>query len=84
MLELIANDSRCSTANPLFSQLEHPDTGQYLTPRAPLRFINNLETNEMIAGTAPSLGQHTDEVLAEVLGLSAAEIGRLHDAQIVA
>jgi 2-methylfumaryl-CoA isomerase len=33
---------------------------------------------------APRLGQHTDEVLAEVLGLSSGEIGRLHDAGIVA
>jgi len=33
---------------------------------------------------APRLGQHTDEVLAGVLGLSAAEIGRLHDAGVVA
>ena len=28
---------------------------------------------------APLLGTHTDEVLADVLGLSTAEIGRLHD-----
>jgi 2-methylfumaryl-CoA isomerase len=30
------------------------------------------------------LGQHTDEVLSQVLGLTAAEIGRLHDAGIAA
>ena len=33
---------------------------------------------------APVLGEHTDRVLAEVLGLSPAEIGRLHDDRIVA
>jgi 2-methylfumaryl-CoA isomerase len=33
---------------------------------------------------APVLGEHTDEILAEVLGLSESEIGRLHDAGIVA
>jgi 2-methylfumaryl-CoA isomerase len=33
---------------------------------------------------APRLGEHTDLVLAEVLGLSSAEIGRLHDKCIVA
>jgi len=33
---------------------------------------------------APRLGQHTDEVLAEVLGLPSAEIGRLHDQGVVA
>jgi 2-methylfumaryl-CoA isomerase len=30
------------------------------------------------------LGEHTDEILAEELGLSAAEIGALHDAGVVA
>jgi 2-methylfumaryl-CoA isomerase len=33
---------------------------------------------------APSLGTHTDEILAEVLKLSSGEIGRLHDAGMVA
>ena len=28
---------------------------------------------------APLLGEHTEQVLAEVLGLGAAEIARLHD-----
>jgi 2-methylfumaryl-CoA isomerase len=30
------------------------------------------------------LGTHTDEVLAEVLGMSSVEIGRLHDDGLVA
>ncbi|MDB5464273.1 MAG: L-carnitine dehydratase/bile acid-inducible protein, partial [Phenylobacterium sp.] len=33
---------------------------------------------------APRLGQHTDEVLAQVLGMSGAEIAKLHDAGVVA
>jgi 2-methylfumaryl-CoA isomerase len=33
---------------------------------------------------APVLGEHSDAVLAQVLGLSTAEIGRLHDNRIVA
>ena len=81
MLEMVANDPRCSTSNPLFSDVEHPETGQYLTPGPPLRFpAENLAE----PGPAPRLGQHTDEVLADVLGLSASEIAGLHDRQIVA
>jgi len=33
---------------------------------------------------APLLGQHTDEVLLDVLGLDSGAVGRLHDAGIVA
>jgi 2-methylfumaryl-CoA isomerase len=33
---------------------------------------------------APLLGEHTDEILADLLGLSDAEIGRLHDDGVVA
>jgi 2-methylfumaryl-CoA isomerase len=33
---------------------------------------------------APTLGEHTDEILADLLGLSGAEIGRLHDTGTVA
>jgi 2-methylfumaryl-CoA isomerase len=33
---------------------------------------------------APLLGQHTDEILSGILGLSGAEIGKLHDAKVVA
>ena len=33
---------------------------------------------------APALGQHTDEILADVLGLPDHEIGRLHDKGVVA
>ena len=33
---------------------------------------------------APRLGEHTDQVLAEVLGLPDGEIARLHDGKIVA
>ena len=33
---------------------------------------------------APLLGEHTEEVLADVIGLSATEIGRLHDEGVVA
>ena len=36
------------------------------------------------AAPAPALGEHTDEVLADVLGLTDAEIGRLHDDGVVA
>lgn len=80
-LEMVENDPRCSLRNPLFSEVEHPGIGRHLTPGSPLRFGGLSERN---AQAAPLLGQNTDEVLGEVLALSDAEIGRLHDMGIVA
>jgi 2-methylfumaryl-CoA isomerase len=79
--QLVTEDPRCSTANPLFEEVEHPGVGTYLMPGSPLDFsgIPRLPVRR-----APLLGEHTEEILAEVLGLSAGEIGRLHDAGIVA
>jgi 2-methylfumaryl-CoA isomerase len=37
-----------------------------------------------VPSPAPRLGEHTDEILSEVLGLSGLEIGRLHDDRVVA
>jgi 2-methylfumaryl-CoA isomerase len=33
---------------------------------------------------APRLGQHTNEILGDLLGLSDGEIGKLHDQGVVA
>lgn len=79
--ELVAEDPRCSVANPLFATVTHPDVGAVLEARSPLRF-GGLTLHD--PAPAPRLGQHTDEVLAECLGLSGAEIAKLHDAGVVA
>ena len=79
--ELVANDPRCSVSNPLFAPVDHPGVGTVLEARSPLRFGGVALEDP---APAPRLGQHTDEILAECLGLSGAEIGRLHDAGIIA
>lgn len=33
---------------------------------------------------APLLGEHTDEILSSILGLSDGEVARLHDERVVA
>jgi 2-methylfumaryl-CoA isomerase len=79
--QLVTEDPRCSTANPLFEQVEHPGVGSYLMPGSPLWFT---ELERAAVRRAPILGEHTEEVLADVLKLSAGEIGRLRDAGVVA
>ncbi len=79
--ETIASDPDCSTDNPLFSMLEQPGIGTYLTPGSPFDFS---QFARQPARPAPLVGQHTDEILLDVLGLTEREVGQLHDAGIVA
>jgi 2-methylfumaryl-CoA isomerase len=79
--QLVAEDPRCSIANPMFEEIEHPGVGHYLAPRSPLDFDIH---GRMPVRRAPRLGEHTEQILAEVLGLSAREIGDLHDRGVVA
>jgi len=81
MSELVASDSDCSEDNPIFNRVEQPGIGTYLMPGSPLHF--GAVTRETVA-PAPQLGQHTDEILADTLGLGSGEIARLHDTGIVA
>jgi 2-methylfumaryl-CoA isomerase len=79
--ELVELDPRCSTMNPMFAEVEQPGIGTYLMPGSPLAFSGAERVPPM---RAPTLGEHTDEVLAGILGLGDREIGRLHDERIVA
>ncbi len=79
--ELVGQDAECSDANPLFSRVEQPGIGNLLMPSQAVRF-GALESAP--PAPAPLLGQHTDEILAEELGLGAHEIGELHDRRVVA
>ena len=80
-LQLVNDDPRCSTANPLFSTVDQAGLGRILAAAHPL---DPAQLGRVAAAPAPALGQHTDEILAEVLGLSASDIGALHDAGVVA
>ena len=79
--ELVNQDPRCSDENPVFSTVLQPGIGEYLMPGSPLRF--EAEPRRQVT-PAPQLGADTDEILATILGLSAAAIGGLHDRGIIA
>jgi 2-methylfumaryl-CoA isomerase len=80
-MELVDEDPRCSTDNPMFDEVEQPGIGSHLVAGSPLEFG---QVERVPARRAPLLGEHTAEVLAEVLGLSDAEIGRLDEDGVVA
>ena len=80
-LEEAMTDPRLFAGNPIFSDLTHPSGQTYPAAGAAATIPQDTRAP---ARPAARLGQHTDEVLAEVLGMSGAEIARLHDAGIVA
>ena len=80
-MELVDEDERCSTQNPLFADLEQPGVGEHLVPGSPLAFS---QIQDRGAATAPLLGEHTEQILSEDLGLTSTAIGALIDRGIVA
>ena len=79
--DLIANDPRVSLTNPVFERVDTPGIGEHLTAGATVSIVG---VKREPVHPAPWLGQHTEEVLAQVLGLGSGEIGGLFDAGIVA
>jgi 2-methylfumaryl-CoA isomerase len=79
--EVVEKDIDCSEDNPLFQMVDQPGIGKYLMPDHPLRFTS---VEREAVRPAPRLGQHTEEILADTLGLSSGEIAKLFDQKIVA
>lgn len=79
--EMIADHPNCNEQNPMFSRVSHPGIGPILTPGLPLSFSGHPRSAPR---PAPRLGEHTDEVLLEVLGLTTAAVGALHDRGLAA
>ena len=78
--QLITEDSRFSEDNEMFENIYQPGIGSYLASGSPLNFSAH---ERLPVRPAPMLGQHTNEILAEVLGLPEHSIAKLHDDGIV-
>lgn len=72
--QLVQDDPRCSTANPMFEQVDQPGIGRLLSPRSPVAFSNSATPPAMVA---PTLGADTAAVLRSVAGLSEQDVVRL-------
>jgi 2-methylfumaryl-CoA isomerase len=79
--QLLDDDWRVAPTSPVFGDVDHPGIGVLRTPASPMKFPTEPPVPP---ATAPLLGMHTDEVLADVLELSPKEIGALHDDGVVA
>lgn len=79
--QAIEQDPDFSLAHPMFSPVEQPGIGCYPVPGSPLEFS---EFERLPPRPAPVLGEQTDEILSDILGISDSEISRLHEDRIVA
>jgi len=60
-------------------EVDHPERGPYLSVGCPVK----LSDNDVVVERSPLLGEHSDEILSEVLGYSADEIAALREAGAV-
>jgi crotonobetainyl-CoA:carnitine CoA-transferase CaiB-like acyl-CoA transferase len=72
-------EDRHAVAVGMFETHEHPQSGRVRHPRHPAQFG---ATPAVLAGRAPMLGEHTDEVLAE-LGLDPDRIAGLRESGVI-
>ena len=79
--QMVEQDPRCSTGNPLFAEVDQPGIGRHLMPGSPVDY--SAFEREM-PRPAPQLGANTEEILSSVLGMDSHQIARLHDQRIVA
>lgn len=79
--QAVRGDARLFTANPQFQTITHK-SGLTYPAAGPAATLAGEPRG--VVRPAPALGAHTDQVLAEVLGLDSGAIRRLHDAGLVA
>ncbi|MCB1739711.1 MAG: CoA transferase [Gammaproteobacteria bacterium] len=79
--QALESDDSGTLASPLFESVQHPSGLRYPTPGASATFEGRSRAGIQ---PAPRLGEHTDQILAEVLDLPEHEIARLHDQGLVA
>lgn len=77
----VVKDAEMIAENPVYSEITHKSGLTYPAPGS----VASLPAGERLPPQrAPFLGEHTDEVLMDVLKLSSGEVGKLHDNKIVA
>ena len=66
-------------AREMIVTLEHPERGPFMVPGCPVKMSDSAAEPSI----APSLGQHTDEVLGEMLGFGPEELAELREQHLI-
>jgi CoA:oxalate CoA-transferase len=67
-------------ARDMIVEVEHPVAGPLKMPGVPIKLS---ETPGEVSGPAPLLGQHTNQILAQLLGLDEGKIAELHAKKVI-
>ena len=78
--QAMQDDPDLTTENPMFHKINHPGVGMVTTPAHPAQFS---DFDRRPPAPAPVLGQHTEEILSDILGLNGRAIWRLFDKGVV-
>src|SRR5215470_10493365 len=78
MKELAEDQSLRATGTVV--EVDHPERGKYLSVGNPIK----LSDSPSEVTRSPLLGEHTDEILREVLGFSDHQVGEVHDSGALA
>lgn len=79
--EAVHQDPDLSEDNPMMRVIHQPGVGSLPVPGSPVTFS---DLARMGPAPAPVLGEHTEEILGDVLGLGSGQIGKLMDQGVVA
>jgi 2-methylfumaryl-CoA isomerase len=79
--QAVTEDPDLSPDNPMYQMLDQPGIGRLPVPGLPVSFG---AFGRVAPSPAPVLGQHSEEILSDVLGLGSGQIGRLMDLGVVA
>jgi formyl-CoA transferase len=56
-------------------EVDHPTRGKYLSVGNPIKLSDSISEVKR----SPLLGEHTDEILSQVIGFSADEVAKIKD-----
>jgi len=78
--QAVAEDPDLSAENPMFEEIDQPGIGRYLAAGS---FIDFSGIPRDPVAPAPTLGDDTERVLSEKLGLTDSDLGALKDGKVI-
>ena len=78
--QAVAEDPDLSAENPMFEEIDQPGIGRYLAAGSLIDF-SGIPRDPV--APAPTLGNNTESVLSEKLGLTDSDLGVLKDAKVI-